>query len=81
MAAPDTVHAIRRADGEEVWRLALPAGAGQATSSVMLAPGGMLYVGTQRGVQAIGTGAKGLDPEARWPALRHDERNSGWAEP
>jgi outer membrane protein assembly factor BamB len=76
VAAGNTVEAYRREDGELVWSTDI--GPDVATGSVTLGPGGVLYVGTETGrLLAIATESKGLDPEAAWPALRHDARNSG----
>ncbi len=75
VAAGQVAQALDRVTGEVVWSLALDS---PASGSVNLAAGGMLYVATQTGeVLAIGTGAGGLDPEAAWPAFRHDARNTG----
>lgn len=77
------VLAFKRVDGSEVWKLTKDddSRVDSISGSVMLAPGGMLYVATQQGILAISTGSQGLDPDARWPALHRDHRNSGQAMP
>ncbi len=78
VAAGRMVQALDRATGAPAWTVELDAFTG---GSINLAPGGVLYVPTQRGtVYAIGTAAGGLDPDAAWPAYRRDARNVGSAE-
>jgi outer membrane protein assembly factor BamB len=75
VAAGRSVLALSRSDGSLAWSAMLDA---DVSSSVTLAPGGTLYVGTQDGtLYAFGTGSGGLDSKAAWPAFRHDERNTG----
>jgi len=78
VAAGSTIAAFSRSDGAESWSIDIAPDA--ATGSVTLGPGGVLYVGTRFGrLLAIATESQGLDPEAAWPALRHDARNTGRA--
>jgi outer membrane protein assembly factor BamB len=86
VATANSVNAYSRTDGSPSWTFDWRVvdddpTRGSITGAIMLAPGGTLYVGTQRHVLAISTESQGLDPDARWPALRRDERNSGWAAP
>jgi len=77
-AAGNRVAAIRRSDGSDGWSVELAPEA--MATSLMLAPGGLLYAGTQSGeLYAIATESGGLDPDAAWPAPRHDSRNTGRA--
>jgi len=79
-ASGGVVAAFDRQDGREIWSRPLPAGE-VVLGSVTLAPGGTLYVGTRSGrLFAIATESEGLDPEALWPSLRHDARNTGRAD-
>jgi outer membrane protein assembly factor BamB len=49
----------------------------EAPQSPAMGNGGVLYVGTNGGLFAIQSGAKGLDKSAPWPLFRHDEKNTG----
>ena len=78
-AGGSQVLALRKESGETVWSVTLDGET--VTSAAALAPGGMLYVGTASGtLYAVATDSEGLDPEACWPAFRHDARNTGRAE-
>lgn len=87
VATPKSVLAFSRADGSPRWTYDLISGtdvdpaSDRIVGAITLGPGGTLYVGTRRHVLAISTESRGLDLDARWPTLRHDHRNSGWAEP
>ncbi len=78
VGAGSSVHALNRITGDTVWTVQLDS---SVTSPVTLAPGGMLYVGTESGtLYAIGTESSGLDPEAIWPSFRRNAHNTGSAE-
>jgi hypothetical protein len=77
VAAGSVVQALTRGSGELRWSVDVGE---EVSTSLQLASGGTLYVGTMLGtVVAIGTGAGGPDPEAVWPLYRHDPRNAGAA--
>ena len=64
--------------GQQVAELPFGGTTDVVTSSLQMGPGGVVYVGTRDGkLHAIATGAGGLDRASPWPALRHDESNSG----
>jgi outer membrane protein assembly factor BamB len=78
----DTIVAVDRDDGSDGWSLDL--GGERVVAALTLAPGGVLYAGTSEGagsgkLYAIATESRGLDPDAAWPALRGDRRNTGRA--
>jgi len=75
----NTVRAFDRLDAKEIWSTRLPDGE-ESNGTITMGPGGTLLVGTRFGkLVAIATESGGLDPEAAWPALRHDSRNTGRA--
>lgn len=78
VAFGDSVHAIDRGDASAIWSIRLQGEVSNGT--VTMGPGGVLFVGTQSGkLYAIATESRGLDPDAAWPAARHDSRNTGRA--
>jgi hypothetical protein len=83
VATATKVHAFSRTDGGDGWTFDWTGGVSgdSFTGALSLAPTGALLAGTQRAIIAISTESRGLDPNARWPAQRRDNRNSGQAMP
>lgn len=78
VAAGQVVRALEASTGDVLWTASLDS---PATSSVSLAPGGLLLVGAESGtLYAIGTSSGGLDGRAVWPSYRRDARNTGSVE-
>lgn len=86
VVAGPTVVAFDRSDGSETWRLDLSqsvsaiVGLANVRGHLTLAPGGTLLFGSRAGLVAVSTESRGLDPDALWPTLRHDRRNTGRAD-
>lgn len=74
-----SLRAFRTTDGSEAWSHDV---GDTVTGALQMGDGGVVYAPLGLGaVVAIATESKGLDPEARWPTVRGDVRNTGRARP